>query len=114
VFVLRVLSEPLTILANPTYLPPPVAKMYDKLWTEGRMRRVIQAAVKNNVALEINGKSGLPSDRFITMAKRMGAKFTFGSNNFDDKPIDMTRCFDAIDRHGLTSKEIYVPTVAKQ
>ena len=36
---LRVLSEPITILANPTYLPPAVEDMYDQLWTEPRTAR---------------------------------------------------------------------------
>lgn len=106
---LRVLAEPITILANPTYLPPPVKDLHEKLWTEERMRRIIQAAVDNKVALEINARSGLPHENFIRMAKKMGAKFTFGSNNFDDRPIDMTRCFEAIDRYGLTKADMYVP-----
>ncbi len=106
---LRVLSEPITILANPTYLPPAVKEMYDELWTDERMRRIIRAAIDNHVALEINAQSGLPHERFIRMAKKMGAKFTFGSNNSDDRPIDMSRCFEAIDRYGLTRKDMYVP-----
>ena len=106
---LRVLSEPVTILANPTYLPKAVERLYDRLWTEERMRRIIRAAIDHRVALEINAQSGLPHDRFIRMAKRMGAKFTFGSNNHDDRPIDMTRCLEAIDRYGLTKEDMYVP-----
>ncbi|MBC8874081.1 MAG: DUF1080 domain-containing protein [Planctomycetes bacterium] len=106
---LRVLAEPITILANPTYLPAPVKDMHGKLWTDERMRRIIQAAIDNNVALEINARSGLPRDNFIRMAKKMGTKFTFGSNNFDDRPIDMTRCFEAVERYGLTKKDMYVP-----
>ena len=106
---LRVLAEPITILANPTYLPPPVAKLYDKLWTDARMRTLIEAAIKNNVALEINARSGLPSERFIRMAKKMGAKFSFGTNNFKDDPIDMSRCFEAIDKYGLKKNDMYVP-----
>jgi hypothetical protein len=107
---LRVVAEPITILANPTWLPEPVAHLYDELWTDGRMARVIQAAIDNNVALEINAGSGYPSERFIRMAKKMGAKFTFGSNNFDDKPHDMTRCLEAIEKYGLTKADMYVPT----
>ena len=106
---LRVLAEPITILANPTYLPPPLDQRYEEMWTDERMRQVIEAAVANHVALEINADSGLPSDRFIRLAKRMGAKFTFGSNNFDDRPISMSRCFHAIDRFGLTKEDMYVP-----
>jgi hypothetical protein len=106
---LRVLSEPITILANPTYLPPGVEEKYDQLWTDRRLRQIIQAAIDNQVALEINAGSGLPRDRFLRMAKQMGAKFTFGSNNFDDRPIDMSRCFEAIDRYGLSKQDMYVP-----
>ncbi|MCX7428093.1 MAG: DUF1080 domain-containing protein [Planctomycetia bacterium] len=106
---LRVLAEPITILANPTYLPPAVADKYDQLWTDARMRRIIEAAVANRVALEINAQTGLPHDPFLRMAKQMGAKFTFGSNNSDDKPIDMTRCFEAAARCGLAPEDIMVP-----
>ncbi len=107
---LRVLAEPVTILANPTYLPPPVEHLYDQLWTNERMRALIQAAIDNDVALEINARSGLPHDRFIRMAKDMGATFSFGTNNFDDKPIDMSRCLESIDLYGLQKKDMYVPT----
>lgn len=107
---LRVLAEPITILANPTYLPPPVEDLYDQLWTNERMRTLIQAAIDNHVALEINARSGLPHDRFIRMAKEMGATFSFGTNNFDDKAIDMSRCFESIGLYDLQKKDMYVPS----
>jgi hypothetical protein len=106
---LRVLAEPITVLANPTWLPPPVKDKYDELWTEARMRKIVEAAVENGVALEINARSGYPHERFIRLAKQMGAKFTFGTNNFNDKPISMTRCLEAVARYGLTKKDMYVP-----
>jgi len=40
----------------------------------------------------------------------MGAKFTFGSNNFDDQPIDMTRCYDALRRFELTAGDFFLGT----
>ena len=110
---LRVLSEPITILANPTYLPPALEDQYDQLWTDTRMRQVIQAAIDNHVALEINASSQWPHDRFIRMAKEMGAKFSFGSNNFNDAPIDMTRCFEAIAKYGLVKDDMYVPAAGR-
>jgi hypothetical protein len=106
---LRVLAEPITILANPTYLPNSIKDRYDELWTDERMRQVIQAAIDNDAALEINASSEWPHDRFIKMAKQRGAKFSFGSNNFNDKPIDLTRCFEAIDRYGLKKGDFYIP-----
>jgi hypothetical protein len=74
-------SEPVDIYVNPTFLPEVVAGDYDTLWTEARMKKVIDAAVKNEVAIEINGRYKLPSERFLRMAKEAGAKFSFGTNN---------------------------------
>ena len=45
------------------------------------MDRVIAAAVKNDVAIEINSRFRLPSEAFIRRAKAAGAKFSFGTNN---------------------------------
>lgn len=110
---LRVLAEPITILANPTWLPDSVAGQYDRLWTDERMRKIIQAAIDNHVALEINARSGYPHERFIRMAKQMGAKFSFGSNNFDDQHHDMSRCYEAIEKYGLDKNNLYVPEPSK-
>ena len=106
---LKVLSEPISILANPTYLPPAVAARYDELWTDERMRLIVRTAVDRGIALEIQARSAFPHDRFIRMAKDMGAKFSFGTNNFDDKPIELTRCADVIRRFGLTPADLFVP-----
>ena len=70
----------------------------------------LDRTIDNQVALEINARSGLPHDRFIRMAKDMGAKFSFGTNNFDDKPIDMSRFMEAIDRYNLSKDDMYVPS----
>lgn len=106
---LRVLSEPITILANPTWLPAPVSDQYHRLWTDERMKTIIQAAIDNHVALEINARSGYPRERFVRLARKMGAKFSFGSNNFSDRHHDMSRCVEAIAKYGLTRDDIYVP-----
>jgi hypothetical protein len=73
--------EPIDIYVNPTFLPEAIAADYDKLWTDERMRKVVTAAVRNGVAIEINNRYKLPGKRFILMAKEAGAKFTFGTNN---------------------------------
>ncbi|MBT3378862.1 MAG: hypothetical protein HN742_18175 [Lentisphaerae bacterium] len=106
---LRILAEPISILANPTYLPPAVAEHYETLWTDARMEQVIQAALDSQVALEIQARSQYPSDHFIRMAKSMGAVFSFGSNNFHDNPIDMSRCVSAVETFSLTPGDLYVP-----
>ena len=70
---------------------------------------MIQAAVDNNVALEINATAACRTSDSFAWRSRWEPRFTFGTNNFDDKPIDMTRCFESIDLYGLKSSDMYVP-----
>jgi histidinol phosphatase-like PHP family hydrolase len=80
-FNVQVISrEPIDILANPTYLPPQLAPDYDTLWTPARMQRIIDAAIECGVAIEISSWAKLPSLAMLRLAKRAGAKFSFGSN----------------------------------
>lgn len=74
-------QEPVDILVNPTYLPAVLAADYDRLWTPERRARVIAAAVRHGVAIEINDRFRLPSAAFIRQARAAGAKFTLGTNN---------------------------------
>jgi hypothetical protein len=106
---LRVLGEPISILANPTYLPPCISNQYERLWTEVRMKQLISNAVENGVALEIQAGSAYPHERFLKLAKEMGAKFSFGSNNFDDKVKPLTRWFEAMESHDLTPSDLPAP-----
>jgi hypothetical protein len=103
-------TERVNIYANPTFLPDVIAKDYEKLWTGARRKRVIDAAVKNGVAIEINNRYRLPSASFIAMAKAAGAKFTFGSNNTG--PQDLGRCeygLEMIDRCKLEARDFWLP-----
>ena len=85
---MTVVNEPIDILANVTYLPEFVADRYDELWTNERMTALIQAAIDNGVALEIQAESEFPKPKFVKLALEMGAKFSFGSNNFDPRLKD--------------------------
>jgi hypothetical protein len=73
--------EPVDIYVNPTFLPEVIARDYDRLWTEERMKKVVAALARNQVAMEINSRYRLPSPAFIRMAKAAGCKFSFGTNN---------------------------------
>ena len=106
---LRILDEPISILANPTYLPAPLNAMHDRLWTEERMKAIISKAVKRGIAIEIQAESPYPSPKFLRLAKKMGAKFSFGTNNFDDRPKDLTRWLDAIMWLDLHGEDIWTP-----
>ena len=93
---LQILDEPISILANPTFLPAAIADKYDSLWTEERMRKLIAKAVARGIALEIQAESSFPRPKFLRLAKEMGAKFSFGTNNFDARPKDLSRWLEAI------------------
>ncbi len=73
-------TEPIDILANGTYLPDVLQKDFDALWTEKRMRKIIDAAAKHKVAIEISSGFKLPKSNFLTLARDAGVKFSFGTN----------------------------------
>jgi hypothetical protein len=102
-------DEPIDIYANATFLPRVLADKYDALWTEERMARVIDAAVKNGVALEINARSRVPSAAFIKKAGKAGAKFAFGTNNGGRDLGDLRYCLQMAEECGLTAKDMFVP-----
>jgi hypothetical protein len=103
-------TERVNIYANPTFLPDQLAKDYETLWTDARRKRVIAAAIKGGVAIEINNRYKLPSQSFIQMAKAAGAKFTFGTNNTG--PNDLGRCeygWQMVEACKLDAKDFWLP-----
>ncbi len=74
--IVKILStEPIDIYVNPTFLPAQMSDRYDKFWTPRRMDMVINAARSNNIAIEINNRYRIPSEEFISRAKKAGVKF---------------------------------------
>ena len=106
---LKVLSEPITIWGNPTYLPDNLISRYDELWTDARIKSLIDAAVKNNVAIEINSRFKIPNARFIKMAKAAGAHFTFGSNQHGEGIGEINWSKNMANECGLTKEDFYIP-----
>ncbi len=106
---LKVLSEPINIWANPTYLPDQLISRYDELWTDVRMKSLIDAAVKNNVAIEINSRYKIPKAKFIKMAKEAGAHFTFGTNQHGDGIGEIEWSVNIANDCGLTKDDFFVP-----
>lgn len=103
-------NEPIDIYVNPTFLPTVIASEYDALWTDARMDKVIQAAAKNGVAIEINARYKLPSEAFIKKAKAAGAKFSFGTNNGGKDDLgDLAYSRLMAVRCGLTAADMFVP-----
>ena len=111
---LQILDEPISILANPTYLPEPLATEYDRLWTEDRMRQLIAKAVTRGIAFEIQAGSPYPRPKFLKLAKEMGARFSFGTNNFDPIPKDLSRWLETITWLDLKGSDVWTPADLKR
>ena len=109
VYNLQVLSEQINIWVNPTYLPETLQQKYDELWTEKRMKRLIDAAVKNNIAIEINSRYQIPGKKFIQMAKAAGAHFTFGSNQHDTNIGEIGWSVKTAKECGLKKEDFFIP-----
>jgi hypothetical protein len=108
--IVKILNdEPIDVFVNPTFLPAVIAKRYDELWRPQRMMKVIQAAVENDVAIEINATFRIPSVKFIKLAKQAGAKFAFGTNNGGRELGRLQYCLEMIDECGLTKNDIFIP-----
>ena len=104
-----VMHEPIDIYANPTFLPEPIRPQYDALWTPARMKRVIDAAIQNDVAIEINARYRIPSPAFIKAAKAAGAKFSFGTNNAEAQLGRIEYPIQMVKECGLRWDDIFVP-----
>jgi hypothetical protein len=106
----KVLTEPIDIHVNPTFLPDELRDRYDELWTEERMDRVVKALAKNQVALEINNRYRIPSANLIKKAKAGGVKFTFGTNNGGADDFGrMDYAIEMINECGLTPQDMWMP-----
>lgn len=110
----RVLSQPIQIWTNPTFLPESLQSRYDELWTPERVSRVIEAAVKNGVAIELNTRFRVPSASFVRRAKAAGAKFTFGSNGHIKGIGDISYGLGIARECGLTKGDFWVPPVRRR
>ena len=107
--ILGVMREPIDIYANPTFLPKQIASDYESLWTADRRRKVIAAAIENNVAIEINNRYKIPSASFIKQAKAAGAKFSFGTNNADATLGRLEYPLQMVKECNLAWQDIFVP-----
>jgi len=103
-------TGPINILANVSWLPEVFKSDYDKLWTESRVRKVVEAAVKRDTAIEISGGMKLPKLPFLQIAKSAGAKFSFGTNGRYPNMGKIEYSLETAQALGLTSADIFVPT----
>jgi hypothetical protein len=103
-------NEPVDIYVNPTFLPAKLEPNYNELWTNERMDKVINALLRNQVALEINCRYKIPSIAFLKKAKASGVKFTFGTNNTKNDDINRIEYgLKVIKEVGLTPEDMFFP-----
>jgi histidinol phosphatase-like PHP family hydrolase len=102
-------TTPLDIWSHPMWVTRKFNPGLERMWTEERMRRVIQTLKNTNTAVEIDAGVKLPTMTFLKMAKSEGIKFSFGANSSADKinPIDWS--IAAARELGLTKKDMFQP-----
>lgn len=106
--------EPIDILANTTWLPAGMLEQWEDYWTPPRMKKVIDAALKFGVALEISASYKLPKLPFLKLAKAAGAKFSFGSNGRYPNMGKLDYCLEMARELGLKESNMFSPAVKGQ
>jgi len=106
-------TTPINIMANMMFMPTQLKDQTDALWTERRMQKVIDAAIKHQVALEISSSYKSPNMAFLKLAKAAGARFSFGSNGRGDNQGKIQWSVDTARQVGLTLADLYVSKGAK-
>ena len=107
-------KEPLDIFAHPTWLPAPLDQHYDELWTEERMKPVIQALRRTGTAVEIDSAFHIPGMPFLEMARAAHLKFSFGSNSGSGPARAIDFCIDRGRKLGLRQADMFVPATANR
>lgn len=102
-------NEPLNTFGWPLFLPVCIARDYYSLWTEDRMQQIISALKNKNLNIEINDLAHTPHEKFISMAKEQGLKFTFGSDTRDQKAGRLDYCRHVAEKCNLTAEDFFIP-----
>ncbi len=104
---MRILDEPITIMANPTYLPKQLEDQWDKLWTDERLKALFAKAKEKGIAMEVQAESPFQMHpRYLKFAKESGCLISFGSNNFNDRAYNLDTWFAALDALNLPPSRV--------
>jgi histidinol phosphatase-like PHP family hydrolase len=107
-------TEPIDILANASWLPDALLSEYETLWTERRIQKVVDAALKYGIAIEISASYKLPHLAFLKQAQAAGVKFSFGSNGRYPNMGKLDYSMSMARTLGLKAIDIFVPGKASQ
>jgi histidinol phosphatase-like PHP family hydrolase len=108
-YVAIMAKQPIDILANASWLPAPLARDWDAFWTPARVRRVVEAARRYGVAIEISSSLKLPKLSFLEQVKDAGVKFSFGSNIRGERMGTLDYCLAMARELGLRREDLFVP-----
>jgi histidinol phosphatase-like PHP family hydrolase len=112
---IEVLSkQPIDLLANVSWLPAGLLNDYDTYWTAKRVQKVVDAFVKNQVAMEISSSYKLPKLAFLKVAKEAGVKFTFGSNGRYPNMGKLEYSIATAKELGLKASDMWLPAADGQ
>ena len=102
-------EQPIDLLGNTSWLPPPLANRYAELWTPERVRRVAQTAVRYGVAMEISASYHLPKLGFLKIAKECGVRFAFGTNGRYPNMGRLDYCLQMTEALQLSQADMFRP-----
>lgn len=102
-------TQPIDVLVNVSWLPAPLADEYEKYWTDSRIGKVVDAAVKHRVAIEISSSFKMPKLKFLRTAKEAGLKFAFGSNGRYPNMGLLEYSITMAKELGLTRSDMFTP-----
>ncbi len=109
-FIEQVLStEPIDVFGWPTFLPVPIARQYQQLWTRQRTELIIDLARTRKIAIEINEVAHVPDENLVAAAKRAGLKFTFGTDARNQNAAHFYYCYQMAQKCRLTEADMFVP-----
>ena len=78
------------------------------------MSKVIEAAKKHGVAIEINNRYRIPNEKFIRLAKQAGGVvFSFGTNNSDANIGRLEYALEMVRPCGLKWPDIFFPKLGE-
>jgi len=98
------------ILSHPTCLPRSVEDRAKELFGEDRMAAIIETAVKNDIALEINNYFTVPYKSFLQKALEMGATFSLGSDGHSRETVgDLSYPLMMTEELGIRDDHIFTP-----
>ncbi len=99
----------LNIWASATLLPESLIPEYDQLWNPARMAKVIDAAKRNNVAIEVCNQKRIPSMSFLKLAKEKGCLFSNGGLFRENQMTEPLYFYEVIGQCKLDYKDVYIP-----